>query len=283
MIGNTPRPDLRPFCAFFCLNAPRRCTPLNLPCIFLAVTPFRRFICINLSPFLVIGTSLLLCAPSLFYYHFAETQGWRKTRTWGAKTKQLEELGVNGRILQLILNEWMWFLDRLGFVRNGNFLNIRATVCNRRAVNMRPARDPVSQPGGTQTEFAYKRTNYVTVWTHYFVEWMVVRLGIVFRSESNGQTKKFWQGGCKHASSSSMRPRYLLLIQSLGYVTCCILYMERNGAYLRSCTPTLSGEIEGQGHGKLILPGTWSHLAVLQGVVTLVIRYIVSLVKGKPG
>jgi len=85
---------------------------------------------------------------------------------------------------------------------------------------------------------------------------MVVRLGIVFSRESNGQTKKFWQGGCKHGSSSSMRPRYLLLIQSLGYVTCCILYMERNGAYLRSCTPTLLGEIEGQGHGKLILPGT---------------------------
>ena len=68
--------------------------------------------------------------------------------------------------------------------------------------------------------------------------------------------KEIWQGGCKHGSSSSMRPRHLLLIQSLGYVTCCILYMERNGAYLRSCTLTLLGEIEGQGHGKLILPGT---------------------------
>jgi hypothetical protein len=93
-------------------------------------------------------------------------------------------------------------------------------------------------------------TNQMAAWPHYFVEWMVLRLGIVLRGESNGQTKKFWQGWCKHGSSSSMRPRYLLLIRSLGYVTCCILYMERNGAYLRSCAPTLLGEMEGQGHGK---------------------------------
>lgn len=77
----------------------------------------------------------------------------------------------------------------------------------------------------------------------------------MFRTESNGETKQFWLGRCKHGSSS-MRPRCLLLIQSLGHLTCCILYMERKGAYLRSCAQTVVGEIGGQGHGKfLFCPG----------------------------
>jgi len=36
-------------------------------------------------------------------------------RTWYATTKHLEELGVNGRILQLILNEWDVFFGPPGF------------------------------------------------------------------------------------------------------------------------------------------------------------------------